>query len=222
MAWGITQHSGAHSSVASTTVAKAYASNVVAGSILIAGTSWNSSGAGAATMADTQLNTWAAVSGSLVNGGFFTASCQAFWTTAGSSAANTVTATHPVSTSIKEIWLYEVTGLQASPVDTAGVIDNAVATVNITTTAADDFIVAFRTTDSMSTPSGWTKDDETNVGFAASFHKNDPTAAGSVSYASAAGGSVSVAAFKITAGAAVPVITPAFQPIPFIPVIQAA
>jgi hypothetical protein len=145
---------------------------------------WNTA-AGSASVVDSQGNTYAATPNSLVNGGDFTASLQQFTATAGGNGPNTVTATTP-SNANGLLWLYEVLNLDnVSPNDVAGSVDAlANATVTFNTNADDEFIIAGRIT------------------IGAAYHKQDPTPAGSVSYAATADGSLSVAAYKIAGGGA--------------------
>jgi hypothetical protein len=163
---------------------------------------WNTA-AGSASVVDSQGNTYAATPNSLVNGGDFTASLQQFTATAGGNGPNTVTATTP-SNANGLLWLYEVLNLDnVSPNDVAGSVDAlANATVTFNTNADDEFIIAGRITSSLNTPAGWVQDSAPFAGIGAAYHKQDPTPAGSVSYAATADGSLSVAAYKIAGGGA--------------------
>jgi hypothetical protein len=140
MAWGIAQATGNHVGTTNTGTSKAFASNVQAGSVLIAGTDWNSA-AGSGSISDTFGMTWTLVNRR--NSGFVTASTE-IWVSpvVATGGACTVTSTTPrlrrATSSI-----YEVTGI--SPVSPIGAGNDATGsnvTVPIVPPMNDAFIVA--------------------------------------------------------------------------------
>jgi hypothetical protein len=220
MAWAFVQTPvGTHTASAGTTVARAMPSNPTIGSKIVVGTSWNL-GTGSATVADTLLHTYTAIPSSLVNDGGATASLQWFWADVTATGANTVTATFP-SNPQHDIYVYEMSGLQAGAADTAATGTSAAgnSTATFTTTAANDFIVVQTVNlGAPAPPAGYTL-RISGTTFQRSWTKDDPTAAGSVANTETGGGggSLSAVAFKITGGATA-VLSPPFNPIPFMPV----
>lgn len=219
----VTAAQAATSSTKSSTQNKAlaYGSNVVAGNLLVATVGWNGFVTDDASATDTQGNTWVIAGSKQTDSGEGNA-VVVFWTTAGSSAANTVsvTFTNHAQTEVT-LTLYEyhdsgggIWSLDGTP---TGVNDGASTTTpsagSVTTTASASAAVAvlvshFGTT---SAGSGWTQDHTEDLsGTNISTYSSESritSGAGSITGNWTSGGgafAAAIAAFKPSAGGGAP------------------
>jgi hypothetical protein len=201
MAWGIAQATGNHVGTTNTGTSKAFASNVQAGSVLIAGTDWNSA-AGSGSISDTFGMTWTLVNRR--NSGFVTASTE-IWVSpvVATGGACTVTSTTP-STSQGDLAIYEVTGISpVSPIGAGNEATGSNVTVPIVPPMNDAFIVAMLVDTGTPAPTAGYTLRVTNSAISISFTKNDPTTGGSSITVTETGGSsgvMSVGAFSLSGG----------------------
>lgn len=154
-----------------TTVVKAFASNVTANNLLVAFT-FNPTGVGGfPTITDSQSNTWSTTVNNTIGS---TVLCQSA-AIAGSSAANTVTATWSLAQSFPELWIgeFNIGGHALATDGTVATGSDAGTTLNtatITTTNNPAIVIAhYSNNGSLSAlTSGWAQNviDTSNGGFA--------------------------------------------------------
>lgn len=144
------------------TIAKAYGSNVTAGNLLVASVAWGNN-TQTCTVAGSLNGAFAAIAGSLATSAAAASRGEIFFLVAGSSGAETITATCSGSNTQREIVIYELsgaasTGVPDSSIAATGTSTNPTAT--ITTVAQPGWIIAYAlaTAGTISVGSGYTSD----------------------------------------------------------------
>lgn len=196
---------GGFSTGVTSSFAKAYASNVTAGSLLVATVAW-ASGTQTCTVSGSLNGAFTAIVASLGQNATGGISAQIFYKVAGSSGAETVTATFSGTNSTQEISIYELAGYDAVNLPDSG---NAATgntsnpTASITTVAQPGRIISYliANTGTTSAGAGYTS-AVTQNGDTGEYKAYSSTGANSVPYvdASSTQFTITMAAFRDSGG----------------------
>jgi hypothetical protein len=224
MAGAAVQASGNFGSVAGTTLAQAFGSNLTGGNLATVRCRWASATA-TCSVAGSTNGTYTPVGSPTVNATMGESS-QHFYKANVTGGPETVTMTVSTSVGYKLLSVHEMSGLAtASPVDSTafgGTSGNSAApAVSITTVADHDFV--FGSGDVANTATAGTGFTSwTSVDGNVTEYKADQTPAGVLSVAftdSPSGQWIAIAtAFLIPGAGATPVMLETFNPIPFMPI----
>jgi hypothetical protein len=196
---------GNFSTAAGTTIAKAYGSNVVAGNLLVATVAWNNSSQ-TCSVAGSLNGALTAIAGSLQTNATLPARAQTFFLVAGSSGAETITATCSGSNTTRELVIYELSGASSTgqPDSSGGGTGNSTnPTGTVTTVAQPGMIVSYAlgAVGTVTVGSGYTSSVAQN-GDTGEYKTYAATGSTSVPYVDASSGQwvVTAAAFLDAAG----------------------
>lgn len=202
---------GNFSNASGTTIAKAYGSNVAAGNLLVVVVGWGSS-TQTCSVAGSLNGAFTAIAGSLGTNATAPFRTQTFFLVAGSSGAETITATTSGSNTQREIAVFELTGAAAAGHPDSSIGANGSGTnptTSITAVAQPGTIISYgmSTAGTITVGTGYTSDVSQN-GDLAEHKAYAATGAISVPYVDGSSGqwAITAAAFLDAAGGGGPLV----------------